>query len=82
MVLMAVLWLAFLVGGMGLFVAYTMTTISITSTQAFVSYADSTGISYGIIAIIAGSIIYYAVKHYRMSHGVDMELLYKTIPPE
>jgi len=44
--------------------------------------AQSTGLVLFVLIVIAGIVIYYVSKWYNKRHGIDMELLFKTVPPE
>jgi amino acid transporter len=47
-----------------------------------IDYAMSTGSSTFVIVVVAGIILYYASRWYNARHGIDMSLLYKSVPPE
>lgn len=49
---------------------------------SFVVFAESQGlVTFGII-LLAGIVIYFVSKWYNTRKGVDMDLLFKTVPPE
>jgi hypothetical protein len=37
---------------------------------------------FAAVLFISGPIVYYVIKAYRNSHGIDISLSFKEIPPE
>jgi APA family basic amino acid/polyamine antiporter len=46
------------------------------------SFATSSGVVSFAVILVVGIIIYYGAKWYNKRHGIDMDLLYKSVPPE
>jgi len=48
----------------------------------FVVFAESQGIVTFVVIVLAGTVIYYVSRWYNARHGIDMDLVFKTVPPE
>lgn len=79
--LLAVLWLFFAIPVFGVFVFYPLITSAATSSSVL-SFASSSGVLVSVVIFVLAAIVYYAARAYNKSHGVDVELLFKSIPPE
>ncbi|MEM3640625.1 MAG: hypothetical protein QXH37_01720, partial [Candidatus Bathyarchaeia archaeon] len=52
------------------------------STVEIMAYGISTGVGVFAVIVVAGVIIYYVSKWYNKRKGIDIDLIFKTVPPE
>ncbi len=79
--LVSVAWLIFAIPVFGIFVFYPIIT-SAASSSSVLSFASSSGVLVSVVIFVLAAVIYYGARTYNKSRGVDVELLFKTIPPE
>jgi APA family basic amino acid/polyamine antiporter len=78
---LAVLWLIIIVPFYA-FAGFIGSIPTTTPGSSLWQYAMSTGLSVTLFAILAGIAIYMIVRAYNVRRGVDVKLIYKSIPPE
>jgi amino acid transporter len=76
-----IVWLAFIIPGYTFFMVWPMIQGAAGMTNV-VSYAISQGLLTFVVILIAGVVIYFASRWYNTKHGIDMSLLFKSVPPE
>lgn len=59
-----------------------LTTILQTPGQQLWSYSTNSGITLSVAIILVGAALYFVSKAYQKHRGVDVDLIFKTIPPE
>jgi amino acid transporter len=77
----ALLWLVFAIPMFASFVFYPMITTAATS-SSILSFASSSGVTLGIAIFLLAGAGYYVAKWYNHRRGIEIELLFKAIPPE
>jgi amino acid transporter len=77
----ALLWLVFAIPTFGVFVFYPIIT-SAAASSSILSYASSSGVLFSIVIFVLTGIGFYVAKGYNAKRGVDVGLIFKTIPPE
>jgi amino acid transporter len=78
---LAILWLMFIVPFYA-FAGFIGSVPSFTYGTPIWQYATSTGLEVTAIAIVIGVLIYVLVRAYNIRHGIDVDLIFKSIPPE
>jgi predicted PurR-regulated permease PerM len=84
---MGVLWLAFggvvyWYAGIDPIVTAIRHLLAPHSAQSVLSYLNTSGVSFTLGVIVIGIIIYFVRNVQNRMKGVDLSLLYKTIPPD
>jgi APA family basic amino acid/polyamine antiporter len=59
-----------------------LATILQTPGQELWSYSTNSGITLSVVIILVGAALYFVSKAYQKHRGVDVDLIFKTIPPE
>lgn len=78
---LAIIWLIIIVP-FYLFAGVIGSVPPLTPGLSFAEYAISTGLIATGVTILAGIIIYLAVRWYNIRRGIDFNQIFKTIPPE
>ena len=76
-----VVWLAFIIPAYVLFMGWPLISGAAGMTDV-VSYAINQGLVTFAVILVAGIAIYYLSRWYNAKHGIDMSLLFKSVPPE
>jgi len=76
-----VVWLAFIIPAYTLFMGWPLISGASGMTNV-VSYAINQGLVTFVVILVAGVVIYYLSRWYNAKHGIDMGLLFKSVPPE
>jgi amino acid transporter len=78
-----VVWLAFIVSAYSMFCIWPLIGSAASLHAAdVITFAISQGVFSFVIVFVAGIVVYFVSKWYNRSRGIDMDLLFKTIPPE
>jgi amino acid transporter len=80
---LAVIWTVYAVAVTGtLIVTPILTSMLGVPTSAIVNYGISTGLNLVAAVLILGAIIYLLSKWYNKRRGIDLDLLFKSLPPD
>jgi len=84
---MGVLWLAFGVivywfAGIHPIVAAIQSALKPHSTQTALNYLNNTGVTFMLAVVVIGIVIYWIRNIQNRMKGIDLALLYKTVPPD
>jgi hypothetical protein len=84
---MGVLWLAFGVvvywfAGIHPIVQAIQSALKPHSTTTALNYLNNTGVSFMLAVVVIGIIIYWVRNIQNRMKGIDLSLLYKTVPPD
>jgi amino acid transporter len=80
---LGILWLAFLVPVFADVYFYGLiTSILGTPSQQLLGFIFNSGLVLTIFFVVVGTIWYFAAKYYNRKHGIEVDMIFKTIPPE
>ena len=79
-----IIWLIFIIPAFGLFMAWPIIAgaSGLSSISGAVTYAISQGVGTLVAVMLVGVAIYWLSRWYNAKRGIDMSLLFKSVPPE
>jgi len=76
-----IIWLAFIIPAYILFMVWPLIT-GVAGVTDVVTYAISQGLVTFVVILVVGAVIYFVSRWYNAKRGIDMGLLFKSVPPE
>ena len=79
-----IVWLIFIIPAFGLFMAWPIIAgaSGLSSISGAVTYAITQGVGTLVAVMLVGAAIYWLSRWYNAKRGIDMSLLFKSVPPE
>lgn len=80
--ILGAIWLVFIVVVYGVAFVWPVLNAGVSSAAEWVVYSTSTGIVHVIVIAIVGIAIWVASREYNKRKGIDVDAIFRTVPPE